>query len=153
MADANSYSCHHSQPDWVFGPTGRLNSAEITGANSQASSRRRRALDGVPSADMNSVHKVASLEAWKNPFLVVRPEGVELVSSRGSSGANSVSVDRMREILVSLPTEAWPLGRVVAVQELGIRSGNDDELIAANVKALERMLSGLGVQINWWPTA
>ena len=91
------------------------------------------------------------LDEWKNPFLVVRPDGVEMVTGRGSSGANTVSVDRMREILVSLPAEAWPLGRVVAVTELSIRSGRDDELIDGTGEALKRMLKELRVEINWWP--
>ena len=57
----------------------------------------------------------------------------------------------MREILVSLPADAWPLGRVVAVQELSIRSGRDDELIEGTGEALKRMLEELRVEINWWP--
>ena len=113
--------------------------------------RARHGLDDVPAADMAVVYKVATLDEWKNPFLVVRPDGVEMVTGRGSSGANTVSVDRMREILVSLPAEAWPLGRVVAVQELSIRSGRDDELIEGTGEALKRMLKELRVEINWWP--
>ena len=84
---------------------------------------------------------------------MIRSEGVEMNTSRGSSGLNAVSVSRMREILLSLPVDAWPYGRIVAVQEISIRSRNDDRSIDRNRSELERMLEDLDITINWWPSA
>jgi hypothetical protein len=107
----------------------------------------------VPPADLSATQRAGTPEEWKNPFLVIRSEGIEMVTSSGSTGANSVSVDQMKEILSSLPEDAWPLGRIVAVTEISIRSGSDDQLIEANREALEKMLGELDVLINWWPSA
>jgi hypothetical protein len=107
----------------------------------------------VPPADLSAVHRARTPEEWKNPFLVIRREGVELLTSGGSTGVNSVSVDRMKDILASLPAGAWPYGRILAVEEISLRSGNDTELIGRNRKALERMLGDLDIRINWWPCA
>ena len=112
-----------------------------------------RGFGDVPPADLSAIHRGRTPEEWKNPFLVIRREGVELSTSGGSTGVNSVSVDRMRDILVSLPADAWPYGRIVAVEEISLRFGNDSELIDRNRKALERMLGDLDIPINWWPSA
>jgi hypothetical protein len=105
----------------------------------------------VPPADPTATQRARTPEEWKNPFLVIRSEGVEMVTSNGSSGDNSVSVDRMKEILLSLPVDSWPYGRIVAVQEISIRSRDDDSSIDKNRRELERMLKDLDITINWWP--
>jgi hypothetical protein len=107
----------------------------------------------VPPADLTATQRARTPVEWKNPFLVIRTEGVEMNTSRGSSGLNAVSVSRMREILLSLPVDAWPYGRIVAVQEISIRSRNDDRSIDSNRGELERMLKDLDITINWWPSA
>jgi len=58
----------------------------------------------------------------------------------------------MREMLLSLPVDAWPYGRIVAVQEISIRSRNDDRSIDRNRSELESMLKDLDITINWWPS-
>lgn len=107
----------------------------------------------VPPADLSATQRARTLEEWRNPFLVIRSEGIEMVTSGGSTGSNSVSVDQMKEILSSLPEDAWLFGRIVAVTEISIRSGSDDHLIEENREALEKMLGELDVLINWWPSA
>ena len=106
----------------------------------------------VPPADLTATQRARTPVEWKNPFLVIRSEGVEMNTSRGSSGLNAVSVSRMREILLSLPVDAWPYGRIVAVQEISIRSRNDDRSIDRNRSELESMLKDLDITINWWPS-
>ncbi len=107
----------------------------------------------VPRADPSTLEWSRSPEEWGNPFIIVRRDGFELISQAKPSGAPPIGVDRMRLVLLSLPRDAWPLGRVVAVQEIGIRSGNDDELIDGNSAALKTMLGELDIQISWWPSA
>jgi hypothetical protein len=48
---------------------------------------------------------------------------------------------------------AWPYGRVVAVQEIGVRAGKDEKPIKQNKAAVTEGLKGLGVEIVWWPAA
>jgi hypothetical protein len=96
-----------------------------------------------------------TIEKWKNPFIMVRPDGVELVSRDASTGAQIMSIPQMREALLQLPATAWPLGRIVAVQEIGIRSSSnqDDEAIERKREELNQMLESLEIAANWWPSA
>jgi NAD(P)H-dependent FMN reductase len=93
------------------------------------------------------------LEEWTNPVLVVRPNGVELVSRRGSVGSGVLSVEQLKVLLQSLPADAWPLGRVVALAETSIGSAGDEPKIEANSAALAKMLRTLDVELSWWPSA
>jgi len=105
----------------------------------------------VPPADPSVVRWNRPLEEWNKPILVVRTDGVELISKPRSSGTTISSVDEMSSILYSLPKKAWPLGCIVGVQERRIRSLGDDERIDANTSALKTMLRTLGIQIIGWP--
>ncbi|HSE36039.1 MAG TPA: hypothetical protein VLG74_01975 [Blastocatellia bacterium] len=108
-------------------------------------------LGQVPPADLSATQRARTPADWKNPFLLISAEGFEMSRSHGASGDNSVSVDRMREILLDVPVESWPYGRIVAVQEICIRSRNDGTSIDRNRRELERMLKDLDITINWWP--
>ena len=98
---------------------------------------------------------VNTVDKWKNPFLVIRPEGIEFDTGGGTDGDHIVSISNLREALTDLPPEAWPLGRIVAVQEIGIRSGQqkDNEAIARNREAVREILESLKIAANWWPSA
>jgi hypothetical protein len=87
---------------------------------------------------------------WQNPYLTVRPNGVE-VKARSAllKDGRTVPVERLEETLKSLPLTAWPYGNVVAVQEIGIRSKSDDHLIERNRVEAERVLKSLGTEVVW----
>ena len=114
---------------------------------------RPQGLAGVPQADPSVLLWNRPLEEWTNPVLVVRPTGVELVSRHGSAGSGVLSVEQLKVLLQSLPADAWPLGRVVAVSEISIASAGDEPKIEANSAALSKMLRTLDVQLSWWPSA
>ena len=115
--------------------------------------RQPQGLAVVPRADPTVLLWNRPLEEWTNPVLVVRPNGVELVSRRGSVGSGILSVEQLKVLLQSLPADAWPLGRVVAVSEVSIGSAGDEPKIEANSAALTKMLGSLDVQLSWWPSA
>ena len=85
---------------------------------------------------------------WRNPYLVVCADGVDV---RGIGGR--VLPEELASILARLPKEAWPYGRIVAVQEIGIRSGGDDELIRDNLTKVLRILREIGIEVELWPSA
>ena len=120
---------------------------------STTNEQRPQGLAGVPQADLSVLLWNRPLEEWTNPVLLVRADGVELVSRRGSSGSGAVSVEQLKVLLQSLPADAWPLGRVVAVAEISIGSAGDEPKIEANSAALTKMLGSLDVQLSWWPSA
>jgi hypothetical protein len=51
-----------------------------------------------------------------------------------------LSLDKLEETLLKMPVTRWPLGKVVAVSENGVRAPGDDMKIASNLSALKRML-------------
>lgn len=66
-----------------------------------------------------------------------------------------ISCDELAAQLESLPPTAWPYGRVVAAQEIGIRraDGTDGRPIAENKARVDRILTSLGVRVKWWASA
>jgi hypothetical protein len=94
-------------------------------------------------------------EDWKNPYLVVRRGSIDVIASGIPSGRRAVAPTELRRTLIDLPVTAWPYGRVVAVQPIGIRAGDgrDDKPIADNLYATLSMLKTLQVTIETWPGA
>ena len=97
---------------------------------------------------------------WLNPYLVIRPEGYEVISRAPSVERKVVPRDGLKKMLVSLPVSAWPYGRAMGVQEISIRSGapnsevwrKDEGLIRKNKLAANKVLASLGIKIKWWPS-
>jgi hypothetical protein len=97
---------------------------------------------------------------WLNPYLVFRPDGVEVISSALPAGREVVSRNELKKVLISLPVSAWPYGRVIGVQDVGIRSGSsnteawrkDEKLIMKNKVEANKVLASLGIKVNWWPS-
>jgi len=91
---------------------------------------------------------------WQNPYLVIRPNGVEVVAKVLPTGRKIVSTDDLQQTLVKLPVRAWPYGRVVAVTDVGIISYPDDvEPIRRNQDAALATLKALRVTVVRWPSA
>ncbi len=90
-----------------------------------------------------------SLEKWKNPFLFVHPDGVELIPPGPRRQGLHEIVAEIEKRLVAMPADAWPLGRAVAVQENALGSGQAQK---DNAQALKAMLESHDIAINWWPT-
>src|SRR5881227_2207053 len=69
---------------------------------------------------------------WENPYLVIRRDGIEVIAKSVPSGRKTVASTDLRRTLLELPVIAWPYGKVVAVQDIGIRAGDgsDEHLIA-----------------------
>jgi hypothetical protein len=106
----------------------------------------------IPPPDAEKYKFVRDAPDWANPYLVVRADGVDLISKAIPGGRKKIAVKDLHKALVGLPVSAWPYGRVVAVSEISIRSGNDDELVGENAKVVDSVLHRLGVNINRWPS-
>ena len=55
---------------------------------------------------------------------------------------------------MKLPVAAWPYGRIVAVQDIGVKAGDrsDGQLIAANLESSLAVLKQLKVMVYRWPS-
>jgi len=92
---------------------------------------------------------------WKNPYLVVGRDSVEVITRGIPPSRRTVAPTDLRRTLIDLPVTAWPYGRVVAVQQQALRAadGRDDKPIEDNFYATLAMLKTLQVTIETWPGA
>ena len=104
----------------------------------------------IPKADPTKYQSVRDGADWKNPYLIVRPEGVEILGV--TTAAQTVAVELVPAVLEKLPDAAWPYGLIVAVQDVGIVGGiTDTPRINANRTKLLKLLQELGVAVDPWP--
>ena len=102
------------------------------------------------SASSRDYHSIRDAKDWQNPFIVVEANGVDIVLPDDRA---HVSVDKLHDYLTQLPRRYWPYGKIVAISEGALRSGNDDELIRQNKALTKQIVESMGIRIDWWPTA
>jgi hypothetical protein len=92
---------------------------------------------------------------WQNPILIIRQEGVEVISKSLPSGRRTVASTDLRRTLIDLPVTAWPYGSVVAVQDIGLRAADfsDVQPIEDNRNLTLAILKTLQVTVEGWPSA
>ena len=109
-------------------------------------------LESIPAADPEKYPSVSDMAAWKNPYLVVREDGIGFVDLSN----REIHVLKQEEIpaeLVALPSSAWPYGRVVLVAQAVPK--NPSEQTKADLRKNRALLLGtlkeLDVQIREAP--
>ena len=92
---------------------------------------------------------------WRNPILVIRADGIQVISKRLPSGERTVAPTDLRRTLIDLPVTAWPYGRVAAVQDIGLHPADlsDGPAITNNRNATLAILKTLEVTVEGWPSA
>src|SRR2546426_199775 len=106
----------------------------------------------IPKPDPKKYHSVQDAKDWKNPYLIVRRDGIEIVGM--TPVGRAITVESVPAVLERLPASAWPYGLVVAVQDIGILSGKTDLAhIEANRTKLLNLLKELGIAVDRWPRA
>jgi hypothetical protein len=73
-------------------------------------------LESIPAPDPAKYPAVRDMVHWRNPYLVVREDGIGLVDLANSE-IHMLKPEEVPGRLVSLPSSAWPYGRVVLVAE------------------------------------
>jgi hypothetical protein len=107
----------------------------------------------IPDADPKKYEGIQDAKDWRNPYLIVRADGITTASG-ASGGGSPIPVDSVPAALENLPDSAWPYGLVVAVQDAGVvASKADQSRIEANRILLVRVLNQLGVTVDSWPSA
>jgi hypothetical protein len=91
---------------------------------------------------------VQDAKDWLNPYLVVCADGVHLTAHKQTS---LVPTQNLRAALVKLPLEAWPYGRVVAVQDCSIVAPADRDR-GERIAEVEALLKPLKLMIEKWPS-
>lgn len=87
---------------------------------------------------------------------MIRSDGIDVIATglpSGSRTRRTIAVTALRRTLLGLPITAWPYGRIVAVQEIGLGpvDGSDLKPIADNLATTLTILKYLNVTANRWP--
>jgi hypothetical protein len=110
-------------------------------------------LQSVPAADPAKYERIVDMRNWRNPYLIVRADGVALLDTADSAEI-LLKPEEVLAALARLPASAWPYGRVVAVSENGPRSSEQEGVaIRRNKGIIGGILDSAHVAIDWVPTA
>jgi hypothetical protein len=131
----------------------------------------RQELEQIPPPSKNRYLSVRSQEAYSNPFLVVHPQTVTLTVLYRDQDPNSFSaggllrpakarkqdvdvrLGDLAQALAALPTDVWPYGRVVAIEESPVAPKAERVAIRRNVEAAIQILNDLGIVVDEWTSS
>ncbi|HKS72803.1 MAG TPA: hypothetical protein VJQ82_06360 [Terriglobales bacterium] len=109
-------------------------------------------IEKIPAADPAKYHRANGVKSWRNPYLIVKPEGVALLDVANNE-EHIMKPAELTQKLAQLPDSAWPYGRVVAVTENPVSSDHDKVEIRKNKAIVAGTLESMHVEINWIPSA
>lgn len=128
-----------------------LCSSPLVRVQATAHAQTVRALkDRIPPANPNKYRAIRDAQDWKNPFFIVQADGIDAWPI--SPKVPRMTLANVIPYLEKLPSEAWPYGLVVGVQENGVRAPGNDERYTRNREELVRLLREAGVQVTLWPS-
>jgi hypothetical protein len=146
---------------------------ETVGAKTAAEKAEERAqlqddralLEQVPPPVKGKFMAVRSFEAWQNPYLTVQSNMLELHVTRGDANPSAlgaggmlrpenarkvvldVTLDKLGEAVSSVPGDAWPYGRVVAIEEAHHVPANAEPAVRQEMEKTLARLTELGVAV------
>lgn len=142
--------------------------AAVATASPQAVESARQRMDLIPPPSKTRYMAVRSLETWQNPYLTVQENMATLhvtladanPSQLGIGGLLrpvaarhqdlTIRVSDLPAALDAIPEDAWPYGRVVAIEEAHDAPSSARPSIRRNVEATIKTLSDLGVVVYEW---
>jgi hypothetical protein len=107
-------------------------------------------LQAIPSADPAKYDHVQNTKNWRNPYLIVRADGVALYDTADSAEI-ILKPEEVIGALAQLPRSNWPYGRVVAAAETAAASDQDGVAIRRNKGLVGGLLEEAHVAIRWVP--
>lgn len=107
-------------------------------------------LQAIPAADPDKYDHVQNTKNWRNPYLIVRADGVALYDTADSAEI-ILKPDEVIGALAQLPRADWPYGRVVAATETAAASDHDGIAIRRNKGLVGGLLEEAQVAIRWVP--
>jgi len=110
-------------------------------------------LQAIPAADSAHYEHIRDMKTWRNPYLIVRTDGVALLDAADSAEI-ILKPDELLPALANLPASNWPYGRVVAATETNTRSSEQDAItIRRNKGIVGGMLEGAHIAVKWVPAS
>lgn len=109
-------------------------------------------LQAIPTADPGKYKRIRDMRNWRNPYLVIRNDGVGLLDPADNAEI-VLKPEALLDTLAHLPSSAWPYGRVVAASEYGVRSSEQDGIaIRRNKGIVGGILEGAHINVEWVPS-
>lgn len=111
-------------------------------------------LQAVAAADPAKYPSLQETRHWSNPYLVIRPQAVALLTSITADEEQILKPEEVLSALARLPSSAWPYGRAVAilVDEKPTASEADKIAIRRNRGIVAGDLEDAHVAIDWIST-
>ena len=110
-------------------------------------------LQAIAPADVARYERIQDMKTWRNPYLIVRKDGVALLDAADNAEIH-LKTDELLAALARLPASNWPYGRVVAAAEAGVRSSEQDRVAIRRTKGIVGgILEGAHVAVKWVPPA
>jgi hypothetical protein len=112
-------------------------------------------LQAIAAADPAKYPSPQAPRRWSNPYLVIRPEGVGLLTSVAANEEQILKPEEVLNALARLPASAWPYGRAIEilVDEKATASESDKVELRRSRGIVAGDLEGAHVAINWIPTS
>jgi hypothetical protein len=107
-------------------------------------------LQGIPAANAQ-IYKKVDLKAWKNPYIIVREDGVGLLDVTNNE-EHVLKIEELPDALAKLPSTGWPYGRVVALAD-DRRPAANKTRTQNNKATVASMLHSAQVEIQWVPSS
>jgi hypothetical protein len=107
-------------------------------------------LQAIPSADPAEYDHIQNTKNWRNPYLIIRADGVALYDAADSAEI-ILKPEEVIGALAQLPRSNWPYGRVVAATELAAASDQEGIAIRRNKGLVGGLLEEAHVGIRWVP--
>jgi hypothetical protein len=111
-------------------------------------------LQSVAAADPAKYPSTQEPKHWSNPYLVIRPDAVGLLTGIAAHEEQILKPEEVLDALARLPVSAWPYGRAVAilVEEKPTASEPDKIALRRNRGIVAGDLEGAHVVIHWIPS-
>jgi hypothetical protein len=112
-------------------------------------------LQAVAAADPSKLPSLQQAKHWSNPYLVIRPDTVGLLTGITANEEQILKPEEVLSALARLPASAWPYGRAVAilVEERPASSEQDKIALRRNRGIVAGDLESAHVAISWIPTS
>jgi hypothetical protein len=107
-------------------------------------------LETIPTADPAKYDHIQNTKNWRNPYLIVRADGIVLYDTADSAEI-ILKPEEVIDALAQLPPSNWPYGRVVAAAETASTSDHDGIAIRRNKGLVGGLLEEAHVAIRWVP--
>jgi hypothetical protein len=163
-------AAHSAQQVAVSAAANAKNAELHAQAAASESATERAALAHIPVPTKSLYVSVHDPAEWKNPFLTVTADSIDLHVVMADANTSPIGAGTMlrpeaarkqeiqihrgdlAEALIALPDGAWRYGRVVAIAESPEAVRKERPIIRRNMEAAIQKLNDLGIVVEEWPS-